>query len=63
MKYSNDYFGYKYLWIQEPLQAFHIFNLKKDENQKNNSGQQYLINEAVKNTPKIFNTNVLMIIG
>lgn len=53
--------------IEEPLQAFHIFNLKKDdnENQKNNGVQQYMFNEAinVKNTPKLFNTNVLMIIG
>jgi len=53
--------------IEEPLQAFHIFNLKKNdsENQKNNNVQQYMFNETinVKTTPKILNTNVLMIIG
>ena len=60
---------YIYTWylIKEPLQAFHIFNLKKDdENQDNNEiQQQNLFNETinVKNTPRIQNTNVFMIIG
>jgi len=52
--------------IQEPIMAFHIIDLKSDDdnNQKSIKNHQFSFNEInIRTTPKNLNSNALMIIG